>query len=374
MWDFKLWNGFCADWTDEDKVFQRIIERGIKLDRLDVLLKAGTGFFQNQCHLSRQDPDRVSRGSALLLLRCSPTPTRIPSGCLFAEVVRFLLVKVLAKVILWQWRSTRWPLLLWPPSCRSYARPLLSADDDGAADKIRALRADWDNLTQLGPGFGYFPNGEKTILLVKGEHHGLAQEVFAGTDHGVHSNIWMQILGRLNRKWGVLYSIHWVPGWEVVHRIERTGCHCGDPTTCRIHRLCERNHVQVEIPHSNNKWTSGCFQDSWRRDQLQTSTRSHRTTIHVRLGWTKTADSASRSRRHGISSDLRYRLFWTWSIEASDQANRGSDFSHEWWHCYCWWFYWQWHAPFGWRAWPGWGISCPGCCTHRSASQCSFSM
>ena len=34
------------------------------------------------------------------------------------------------------------------------------ADDDGAADKIRALRASWDNLIQLGPGFGYFPNGE----------------------------------------------------------------------------------------------------------------------------------------------------------------------------------------------------------------------
>ena len=54
----------------------------------------------------------ISRGSALLLLRCSPTPTRIPSGCLFAEVVRFLLVKLLAKVILWPWRSKLWPLPL----------------------------------------------------------------------------------------------------------------------------------------------------------------------------------------------------------------------------------------------------------------------
>ena len=33
-----------ADWTDEGKVFQRIIERGIKLDRLDILLTAGTGY------------------------------------------------------------------------------------------------------------------------------------------------------------------------------------------------------------------------------------------------------------------------------------------------------------------------------------------
>ena len=33
-----------ADWTDEGKVFQRIIERGIKLARRDILLTAGTGY------------------------------------------------------------------------------------------------------------------------------------------------------------------------------------------------------------------------------------------------------------------------------------------------------------------------------------------
>ena len=33
-----------ADWTDEGKVFKRIIERGIKLARLDILLTAGTGY------------------------------------------------------------------------------------------------------------------------------------------------------------------------------------------------------------------------------------------------------------------------------------------------------------------------------------------
>ena len=30
-----------ADWTDEGKVFQKIIERGIKLARRDILLTAG---------------------------------------------------------------------------------------------------------------------------------------------------------------------------------------------------------------------------------------------------------------------------------------------------------------------------------------------
>ena len=33
-----------ADWTDDGKVFQRIIARGIKLARLDILVTAGTGY------------------------------------------------------------------------------------------------------------------------------------------------------------------------------------------------------------------------------------------------------------------------------------------------------------------------------------------
>ena len=46
MWNFKrLLNcdTVFADWTDEGKVFQRMIDRGIKVDRLDILLTAGTG-------------------------------------------------------------------------------------------------------------------------------------------------------------------------------------------------------------------------------------------------------------------------------------------------------------------------------------------
>ena len=47
MWNFKrLLNcdTVFADWTDEGKVFQRIIDRGIKVDRIDILLTAGTGY------------------------------------------------------------------------------------------------------------------------------------------------------------------------------------------------------------------------------------------------------------------------------------------------------------------------------------------
>ena len=207
----------------------------------------------------------------------------------------------------------------------------------------RALRAHWDKYKQQGPGFSFFPNREKTIFLVKGKHHGIAQDFFCG-HWRVHSNIWMQILGRLDEMRSSVQctASAWqrsgAPNW--MHWL-----HCGDSTTCRIHRLCQRNQVQVEIPHSNNKWTSGCFQDSGRSDQLQTSTRSHRTTVHTRLGWTRTVDSASVSRGYRISSDVRHRLFWMWSIRTSDQAIRWSHFSRKGWHVHCARLCRQWHPP-----------------------------
>ena len=55
------------------------------------------------------------------------------------------------------------------------------ADDDCAGDKIRILRHYWDKLIQFGPGYGYYPNAEKTVLLAKEEHKLVAQELFADT-------------------------------------------------------------------------------------------------------------------------------------------------------------------------------------------------
>ena len=44
------------------------------------------------------------------------------------------------------------------------------ADDDGAANDLVSLLNYWDELAQVGPGFGYFPNASKTLLLTKPEH------------------------------------------------------------------------------------------------------------------------------------------------------------------------------------------------------------
>ena len=32
------------------------------------------------------------------------------------------------------------------------------ADDDSVADKLRSLRGYWDDLSEIGPGYGYSPN------------------------------------------------------------------------------------------------------------------------------------------------------------------------------------------------------------------------
>ena len=41
------------------------------------------------------------------------------------------------------------------------------ADDATAAGRLQALLSWWQVLSTQGPGFGYFPNALKTVLIVK---------------------------------------------------------------------------------------------------------------------------------------------------------------------------------------------------------------
>ena len=47
--------------------------------------------------------------------------------------------------------------------------------------RISQLKSWWDLLTKIGPSFGYYPNVEKTWLLVKEEHFELATTMFQST-------------------------------------------------------------------------------------------------------------------------------------------------------------------------------------------------
>ena len=59
---------------------------------------------------------------------------------------------------------------------------LFYADDGAAAGKLTSVRKWWDKLCIRGPGYGYFPNGAKSVLLVKKHYLQKALDIFDGTD------------------------------------------------------------------------------------------------------------------------------------------------------------------------------------------------
>ena len=75
-------------------------------------------------------------------------------------------------------------LSLASPDCRQ----LWFADDDAAAAKLASLREYWRCISSVGPRYGYFPNAQKSILLVKPELEQTAKEVFHGTGIAIRSD------------------------------------------------------------------------------------------------------------------------------------------------------------------------------------------
>ena len=55
------------------------------------------------------------------------------------------------------------------------------ADDASAGGELQHIKVWWDGLSQMGPQYGYFPNPEKTWLVVKEEHYEAANATFAGS-------------------------------------------------------------------------------------------------------------------------------------------------------------------------------------------------
>ena len=56
------------------------------------------------------------------------------------------------------------------------------ADDASATSKLHNLKAWWDQLTLLGPDFGYYPNASKSWLVVKEEKYDEACSMFQDTN------------------------------------------------------------------------------------------------------------------------------------------------------------------------------------------------
>ena len=67
------------------------------------------------------------------------------------------------------------------------AKQVWYADDSAAGSSLERLRRWWDLLKEIGPLYGYFPNGVKTQILAKPEHAEAAKEIFQGTGITVSS-------------------------------------------------------------------------------------------------------------------------------------------------------------------------------------------
>ena len=64
------------------------------------------------------------------------------------------------------------------PTCKQ----VWYADDSSAAGTLTDLKTWWDELSFIGPGYGYFPNSSKTYLIVKPQFEEQAKSIFAGSD------------------------------------------------------------------------------------------------------------------------------------------------------------------------------------------------
>ncbi len=61
------------------------------------------------------------------------------------------------------------------------AKQVWYADDSAAGSSLERLKRWWDLLKEIGPLYGYFPNGSKTHVLAKPHHAETAREIFRGT-------------------------------------------------------------------------------------------------------------------------------------------------------------------------------------------------
>ena len=73
------------------------------------------------------------------------------------------------------------PLIRWLSDACPEVHQTWYADDDPAAGLVARLQPYWDTIKAAGPGFGYYPNAAKTVLLVKPQYERKAREAFLGT-------------------------------------------------------------------------------------------------------------------------------------------------------------------------------------------------
>lgn len=61
------------------------------------------------------------------------------------------------------------------------SRQALLADDAPTSGKLVGIKIWWNNMTNIGPKYGYFPNASKTWLILKDEYLEEAEQLSQGT-------------------------------------------------------------------------------------------------------------------------------------------------------------------------------------------------
>ncbi len=56
------------------------------------------------------------------------------------------------------------------------------ADDASAASRLIHIKKWWDMISKIGPEYGYYPNPNKTSIVVKEEHLEQAKNLFRETE------------------------------------------------------------------------------------------------------------------------------------------------------------------------------------------------
>ena len=73
------------------------------------------------------------------------------------------------------------PIISHSQEQHNLVRQIWYADDSGAVGRLQQLRDWWEELVRIGRGYGYYPNANKTLLLMKPDHAVAARDIFDGT-------------------------------------------------------------------------------------------------------------------------------------------------------------------------------------------------
>ena len=75
------------------------------------------------------------------------------------------------------------------------------ADDAAATGKISDLHVWWDEITHLGPSYGYYANASKTCLVIKKEIQSDADAIFGDTQVKITSEGCPYLLATISKCW-----------------------------------------------------------------------------------------------------------------------------------------------------------------------------